>query len=396
MRIADIRRAGHVPTLVASLLHFEVSFMCWVLLGALGIAISDDLGLAPWAKGLAVGVPLVAGSLFRLIVGPLADRKGARPVGAATLVITVVAVLWGWLGARSVVELLLVGILLGVAGSSFAVALPLAGKAFEPRLRGLAMGIAGAGNSGTVVAALVAPRLAGHVGWHGVLGLASLPLLGVLVAFVALTRSSPAGEASSPQPLRSVWMSSDARSLCAIYLVTFGGFVGMVSFLPIFLRDAYGVGALWAATATAVCAGSGSLLRPFGGLIADKVGGERVLPAVFSIAAVALIVVAGGPSPVATVGLLTLAIGSLGAGNGAVFQIVPRRFPTQIGAVTGLVGAAGGLGGFLLPFGLGVTKSWTGSYVLGLAAVAVACLGGCAALIHATRRWRLVPVQVPA
>ncbi len=396
MRLVDLRRAGHTPSLLAAFLHFEVSFMCWVLIGALGIAISEDLGLAPWAKGLAVGAPLVAGSLFRLVVGPLADRRGPRVVGASTLVLTIIAVLWGWLGARSFGELLALGVLLGVAGSSFAVALPLAGRAFEPRLRGLAMGIAGAGNSGTVVAALGAPRLAASVGWHGVLGLAVLPLALVLTVFVLLTRHSPGADASAPQPLRSVWTSTDARYLSAIYLVTFGGFVGMVSFLPIFLRDVYGVSAAWAATGTAVCAGAGSLLRPLGGLIADRVGGERVLPVVLAIAATCVIAVAGGPSAVSTVALLTLAIGALGAGNGAVFQIVPRRFPVHIGAVTGLVGAAGGLGGFLLPFGLGVTKSWTGSYALGLAGLAVACLCGCATLLQASRRWRFVPVEAVA
>lgn len=396
MRLADLRRAGHAPSLIAAFLHFEVSFMCWVLIGALGIAISEDLGLAPWAKGLAVGVPLVAGSLFRLVVGPMSDKLGPRVVGAATLLLTIVAVLWGWLGARSFGELLALGLLLGAAGSSFAVALPLAGRAFEPRLRGLAMGIAGAGNSGTVVAALVAPRLASSIGWHGVLGLAALPLGTILAVFVVLTRHSPRADVSESQPLRSVWTSSDARYLSAIYLVTFGGFVGMVSFMPIFLRDVYGVSAAWAATGTAVCAGAGSLLRPLGGLIADRVGGERVLPTVFAIAATCVVVVAGRPSPVAAVALLTIAIGALGAGNGAVFQIVPRRFPAQMGAVTGLVGAAGGLGGFLLPFGFGVTRSWTGSYVFGLAGLAVACMFGCAALLQAARRWRPVPAEAAA
>ncbi len=396
MRLADLRRAGHTPSLIAAFLHFEVSFMCWVLIGALGIVISEDLGLAPWAKGLAVGVPLVAGSAFRLLVGPMADERGPRVVGAATLVITIMAAFWGWLGARSFGALLGLGLMLGVAGSSFAVALPLAGRAFEPRLRGLAMGIAGAGNSGTVVTALVAPRLAASVGWHGVFGLAALPLFLVLTVFVVLTRRTPGADPSPTQPLRSIWTSTDARYLSAIYLVTFGGFVGMVSFLPIFLRDVYGVSATWAATGTALCAGAGSLLRPVGGFVADRVGGERVLPPVLAIAAISVVVVAASPSAVAAVALLTAAIGALGAGNGAVFQIVPRRFPVHIGAVTGLVGAAGGLGGFLLPFGLGVTRSWTGSYAFGLAGLAVACMCGCLALLQAARRWRLVPLEAPA
>ncbi|MGH2759626.1 MAG: MFS transporter [Actinomycetota bacterium] len=396
MRLADVRRAGHVPSLVAGLLHFEVSFMCWVLIGALGIAIASDLGLAPWAKGLAVGMPLVAGSVFRLVVGPAADRRGPRPVGAATLVLTAIAALWGWLSAQSLGELLLVGLVLGVAGSSFAVALPLAGRAFEPRYRGLAMGIAGAGNSGTVIAALVAPRLAAKVGWHAVMGLAALPVVAVLAAFLLLTKNTPAAESEASQPLRRVWTSPDARSLSLIYLVSFGGFVGMVSFLPILLRDIYGVSVTWAATATAICAGAGSFLRPVGGHLADRLGGERVLPTVFAVAATAMLGVAGRPTPVAAVALLTVTVGALGAGNGAVFQIVPRLFPQQMGAVTGLVGAAGGLGGFALPFGLGVMRSWTGSYAAGLATFAVACLFACAALGQASRRWRVIGSELAA
>jgi NNP family nitrate/nitrite transporter-like MFS transporter len=391
MRIGDLRRAGHVPSLVAALMHFEVSFMCWVLIGALGIAISEDLGLAPWAKGLAVGVPLVAGSLFRMVVGPVADRRGPRAVGAVTLVVTSVAVLWGWVSARSLGELLLVGLLLGVAGSSFAVALPLAGRAFEPRLRGLAMGIAGAGNSGTVVAALAAPRLASSIGWHGVMGVAAIPIAAVLFAFVILTRHTPVAESVSRGSLRQVWTSADARSLSMLYLVTFGGFVGMVSFLPIFLRDTYGVSVTWAASATALCAGAGSLLRPVGGLLADRLGGERVLPTVFAVAATAILGVAGRPAAVAAVAMLAVTVGSLGVGNGAVFQIVPRRFPDDIGAVTGLVGAAGGLGGFLLPFALGVTRGWTGSYALGLVCFSVACMLAGGTLVQAVRRWRVAP-----
>jgi NNP family nitrate/nitrite transporter-like MFS transporter len=389
MKMSDLRRAGHAPSLVAAFTHFEVSFMCWVLIGALGIAISEDLGLAPWAKGLAVGLPLVAGSAFRLIVGPAVDRRGPRPVGVATLAVTIVAVLWGWLSAHSLPELLLVGVLLGVAGSSFAVALPLAGRAYDPKMRGLAMGIAGAGNSGTVVAALVAPRLAARIGWHGVLGVAAIPVALVLVGFVLLTRNTPSAAVGDSGRLRDVWTHRDARSLSALYLVTFGGFVGMISFLPVFLKDTYGVTPAWAAGATAICAGAGSILRPFGGLIADRVRGERVLPFVFAVAAAAMVGVATQPSRVAAVGLLAVAVGSLGVGNGAVFQVVPRLFPASIGSVTGLVGAAGGLGGFLLPFALGVTKSWTGAYTGGLVAFSVACLSGLIALAGARRRWSI-------
>jgi NNP family nitrate/nitrite transporter-like MFS transporter len=387
--IGDLRRAGHVPSLVAAFLHFETSFMCWVLLGALGIAISSDLGLSSWEKGLVVGLPLVAGSVFRLAVGSQVDRRSPRAIGTITLVVAAAALVLGWLGARDLPEMLVVGLLLGAAGASFAVALPLAGRAFEPRFRGLAMGIAGAGNSGTVLATLLAPRLAAHIGWHNVLGVAALPIVFVVIAFRALTRRTPQAADEAPRrSLRELLRVLDARSLSGIYLITFGGYVGSVSFLPIFLHDAYGASPGWAASATAVCAAAGSLLRPVGGYIGDRIRGEAVLPVVFAVAATALAGVASHPTAVGAVALFAVAVGALGAGNGAVFQIVPRVFPSDMGSVTGLVGAAGGLGGFLMPFGLGLLRSVTGSYVPGLAVFGAACLAGAAALVPASRRWR--------
>ena len=192
MRVSDLRRAGHAPSLAAAFMHFEASFMCWVLIGALGIAISEDLGLAAWAKGLAVGIPLDRG--FGVPTDRRTRRRQARPpsdgCGDARAHAPSRCCGDGSARVRSP-SCSRVGVLLGVAGSSFAVALPLAGRAYEPKMRGLAMGIAGAGNSGTVVSALLAPRIAAHIGWHGVLGLAIIPISLVFVAFLLLTRNSP-------------------------------------------------------------------------------------------------------------------------------------------------------------------------------------------------------------
>jgi NNP family nitrate/nitrite transporter-like MFS transporter len=388
MRVRDIRRAGHVPSLVAAFGHFDISFMCWVILGALGVLIAEDLHLDPAEKGLMVGMPLVAGSVFRLVIGSLADRLGPARVGAWTLAATTLPLAWGFLAGGSLAQLLGIGFLLGIAGASFAVALPLAGRAFDADHRGLAMGIAGAGNSGTVIAALVAPRLAAHVGWHGAMGLALVPVCAMTIAFVALTRRSPRGPAAGAEPLRRIAATPDAMWLCSLYLVTFGGFVGLVSFLPILLRDTYGLSPVAAANATAACAAAGSFCRPVGGWLADRFGGERVLPTVFAVAATAAVGVSGHPVVGTAVPLAVVLLGALGAGNGAVFQIVPRRFPSSVGAVTGLVGAAGGLGGFLLPVGLGLVRRSTGSYGPGLAAFAVACMLASLALGLAVRRWR--------
>ena len=169
MDLQALRRTGHAPSLVAALLHFDVSFMAWVLLGALGAYIGDDLGLSASAKGLMVAVPLLSAAFFRVLLGLLGDRYGPRRVGLLSMGVVVVALLAGWLGANSYGALLGVGVLLGVAGASFAIALPLASRHYPPKHQGLAMGIAGAGNSGTVLTTLAAPRIAEHgaVGLRG-------------------------------------------------------------------------------------------------------------------------------------------------------------------------------------------------------------------------------------
>ncbi|MGH2802589.1 MAG: MFS transporter, partial [Thermoleophilaceae bacterium] len=175
--MSEFRRAGHTPSLVAALIHFDVSFMVWMMLGALGAYIGEDLGLSASAKGLLVAVPLISAAAFRILLGVLGDRFGPKRVGALSMAVVGAPLAWGWLGAGSYGELLSVGVLLGVAGASFAVSLPLASRWYPARYQGLAMGIAGAGNSGTVITTLLAPRLAEHVGWQGVLGIALAPVV---------------------------------------------------------------------------------------------------------------------------------------------------------------------------------------------------------------------------
>src|SRR6476619_5372954 len=182
---------GHLPTLIAAFLHFDLSFMLWVLLGALGIFIAQDLKLSPAEKGLMVAIPILSGSLLRVPSGLLSDRFGGKRVGIAMLAFLFLPLLLGWQLGGSLPELLAVGLMLGTAGASFAVALPLASRWYPPQRQGLVMGIAAAGNSGTVIANLAAPRLALLVGWHNVLLLATIPLALVIVAFALLAKDSP-------------------------------------------------------------------------------------------------------------------------------------------------------------------------------------------------------------
>lgn len=382
-------RAGHPRTLLASFLYFDASFMVWVLLGALGNFIAEDLGLYGAEKGLMTAVPVLSGALLRVPMGTAADHFGSRRVGLIGLTLTLVPLALGWLLADRLAAIYLVGLLLGVAGASFAVALPLASRWYPPEHQGLALGIAGAGNSGTVLASLVAPRLAESAGWQAVFGLAMLPIAVVLVVFALLAQDSPAQVA--PRRVRdyvAVLRQSDTLWFCLFYAVTFGGFVGLASYLAIFFHDQYGLAKIAAGDLTAACVFAGSFARPLGGLLADRLGGIRTLLAFFALVGGAMLLISRTPPLAASAALLFGAMALLGMGNGAVFQLLPQRFQREIGVLTGLVGAAGGIGGFLLPFVLGSLQELTGSYGPGFALFGLAALGAGILLATVQHGWR--------
>src|SRR5437867_5108022 len=195
-KLKSFVREGHWPTLLSAFLYFDVSFMIWVMLGALGNYIASDFGLSPAQKGLMAAIPLLGGSILRLVFGHLTDTIGAKKTGCIGLVVTLLPLLAGWLWADSIGKVYAVGLLLGVAGASFAVALPLASRWYPAKSQGLVMGIAGAGNSGTLFATLFAPRLAEAHGWHSVFALALIPLLIVTVIFTLLAKDAPVGAAA--------------------------------------------------------------------------------------------------------------------------------------------------------------------------------------------------------
>lgn len=361
-------RAGHTPTLLSAFLYFDVSFMIWVLLGALGNYIATDLGLSPAQKGLMTAIPLLGGALLRLLFGQLTDTIGPKKAGCLGLALTFVPLLGGWLWADSIGQVYCVGLLLGVAGASFAVALPMASRWYPPKYQGLAMGIAGAGNSGTLFSTLFAPRLAEHFGWHAVFALAMIPLALAALVFILLAKEAPqAAVRSSAGDFLFVLRERDTWLFSLFYAVTFGGFVGLASFLSIFLRDQYGVSKVTAGDLASLCVFAGSFLRPVGGALADKLGGLRMLAVLYGAIALLFLGVAQLPSLATAMTLLVLIMACLGIGNGSVFQLVPQRFKQRVGVATGILGAAGGLGGFFLPTVLGALKQATGSYGPGLA-----------------------------
>jgi MFS transporter, NNP family, nitrate/nitrite transporter len=385
---SGFRNAGHLPTLVAALLYFDVSFMVWVLLGPLAPFLREDLELTATQLGLLTAIPLLGGSLFRPVLGLLEERIGGRRTGLLGLSLTIAALLAGWQLADRPEHFYALGFCLGIAGASFAVALPLASRWYPPEYQGLAMGIAGAGNSGTLLATLFAPRLAEHFGWQATFGIAIAPVALVLVVFALTARDSP----RRPRPIsfaeyRAVLSERDTLALSALYALTFGGFVGFASFLTTFFHDGYQLTRVQAGDLTTVVVVAGSLLRPVGGWLSDRLGGYRLLVLVLGGFSVCVALASAMPPVRIAVAILFVGVGLLGMGNGAVFQLVPQRFRDRVGSVTGIVGAAGGFGGFLLPSALGAVRDATGSYAAGLLGCAAVFVVGTIALLELGARW---------
>lgn len=380
--------SGHLPTLFSAFLYFDVSFMVWVLFGPVTPFIAEQMHLSATQKGLLTAIPLLGGSFFRPILGVLADRIGGRRAGLTGLTLTLVPLFLGWRFATQLWQFSLIGFLLGIAGASFAVALPLAGRWYPAEHQGLAMGIAGAGNSGTLIAAFFGPRIAQRLGWHAVFGLAMLPLSLVLMTFLLLARNSPSKTTPKDWPQYVQLLSEpDTWKLCFLYSLTFGGFVGLASFLSIFFHDQYNLTKIQAGDFTTVVVLSGSFLRPVGGWLADRLGGYRMLLGLFSGVALCLLGISTLPALALVVPLLFLTMGMLGMGNGAIFQIAPQRFPTELELTTGIVGAAGGLGGFFLPSALGALKDLSGSYAVGVLCFALAILASVVVLLEFGVQW---------
>jgi NNP family nitrate/nitrite transporter-like MFS transporter len=384
-------KAGHPATLLAAFLYFDLSFMVWVILGPLGVQIAKDLGLSAAQKGLMVATPVLAGALLRIVMGVLVDHLGPKKAGLVGQVVVLAGLAWAqFSGIRTYEEVLILGLFLGMAGASFAVALPLASRWYPPEHQGTALGIAGAGNSGTVLAALFAPTLATWYGWNNVFGLAMIPLALTLAAYMALAKDSP--DCPPPKPLSAyleVLRDKDAWWFMFFYGVTFGGFVGLASSLTIYFNDQYGLSPVVAGYFTAACVFAGSMVRPIGGLVADRVGGIKSLSLMYVLAALFLLVVSFGlESRWLALVLFTCAMLALGMGNGAVFQLVPQRFRKEIGVMTGMVGMAGGIGGFYLASSLGYSKQLTSSYQAGLLIFAGLAIVALLGLTAVKARWR--------
>jgi NNP family nitrate/nitrite transporter-like MFS transporter len=353
--------------LFSAFAYFDVSFMIWSLLGPLAVIIMKDYPMDAAQKANLVALPILGGSILRLLFGFLTDYIGPKRTAQLGMLVTFVPLVLGWQFVNSLDSLYIVALLLGVAGASFAAALPLASRWYPPQYQGLAMGIAGAGNSGTVFSTLFANRLATHYGsWHVVFGLAIIPIAIVFILFSLLAKDSP----NQPAPKKltdyaNVLKLRDTWLFCLLYSVTFGGFVGMANYLTIFFNTQYDLSAVRAADFATLCVIAGSFFRPVGGWLSDRLGGINMLLLLYGICAIMLASISTLPPLGLVVVLLFIMMMSLGMGNGAVFQLVPLRFKDEIGLITGIVGAAGGVGGYFLPKILGNIKQATGSYSTG-------------------------------
>jgi NNP family nitrate/nitrite transporter-like MFS transporter len=387
------------PALMLGLatLGFALNFWAWALLSPLGTHFKSTLHLSAFQQAFLVAVPVVVGSLGRIPVGAMTDRFGGRIMFPLISFATIVPVLFiGQFGYRSFGALVVGGFFLGLGGTTFAVGVPFVTSWFAPRRRGMAIGIFGAGMGGTAISALTTVKL---MNAHGIrtpflLTAVVLAAYGVLAAFVlrdAPDRIRP-GE-SFTRRLNAAVRLPVTWQLAALYAVVFGGYVAFSVYLPTYLKTAYGLTQQDAANRMAGFVLLAVIARPLGGWLSDRIEPTRVLAGVFAVVTAGALVQSSTPdlAPVRTIAFLAMAT-ALGAGSGAVFALVALRAPSNmVGTVTGVVGAAGGLGGFVPPLLMGGVYSHYGSYAAGLVALAVVAAG----CLTFTARWRGTGTPAP-
>lgn len=413
-------KAGNWRALLACFLYFDTGFTAWLMLGPLAPYISRQLALTPVQSAFLVAVPVLSAAIVRITLGNLFQAVHGRPLALLGIALSAVPALWLLLPVEpTYTGLLVLGAFLGVGGASFAIALPMAGSSYPPRVQGLVLGLAAAGNIGAVIDGFVFPTLAQHFGWQHATG-AVLPLLALAAAAVLLFGEDRSAKSGSPGwalggfgvslagivalvllvetgvavPLRTgqlllpglgsalaltvlprryraVLADRDTWVVMLIYAITFGGFVGMTSYVSLLLTTQYALSKIDAGLGMAALCFAGAMIRPIGGWMADRLSGVRVL--IVLLAAIALcntlFAVLMPKLPGALV-LLACMYVCFGLGNGATFQVVPHRWRGKTGLMTGIIGAAGGIGGFYLPVVMGLARESARSYAPGFATFA--------------------------
>jgi NNP family nitrate/nitrite transporter-like MFS transporter len=363
----EFLKQGHAPTLWAALIYFTFSFAIWVINGSMAPFITEALHLTPAQKGLMLSIPIFAGALLRFPLGLLAQYIGRKNATLVEMAGIAIAMAYGYFFVQTFNDILAMGVLLGIAGASFGVAMSLGSGSFPPRYKGLAMGIVGAGNVGTAFAALLAPVLAQKYGWQNVYGFASLSVIipALVMIFFAVEPPDMAPHYKLREHLSCLY-ERDGWAFSLLYVVTFGGFLGLSSFLPSYFYDQFSVSKVQAGQLTMLAAFLGAALRLLGGWISDLFGGVNTLTGVLIIIAVSLgLCGLTEQSLTATVLLFMVCFCALGAGNGALFQLVPLRWPLTTAVAGSMIGEIGALGGGFIPYTMGQSKQIFGAYQFG-------------------------------
>lgn len=418
MRLGELKTAGHLPTLLAAFLYFDFSFMVWTMMGPLATEIAEALKvssgflMSPSEKATLLAVPILSGALLRILLGFGVDKLGAKMTALISQAVVISVLFYTYFNATTITynELLVVALGLGFAGASFAVALPQAGQWYPPRLQGLVLGLAGAGNIGVVIDFLFAPKIAQLWGWDMVFLVGAVLSSFIFVVYMFMAKDAPADVyKANPKKLSDygkLLKDKDTWWFALFYAVSFGGFVGFANYMKVYLSNVYSVDlqsigvnvfgetpehAVKIATGYfgALTIFAGAVLRPVGGAVADKMGGVKSLYIFFGAVAALAVLNASVHLPfvLAIIVLFTI-MASLGMANGAVFQLVPQRFGRDMGIMTGIIGAAGGLGGTALIKTLGWSKGTSGDYVLGFFLFAGVVFIALAGISMVKTRWR--------
>ena len=412
--IKDLKGQGHAPTLFMAFLYFDMSFMVWTMLGPLSTEISEALALTghimtAGEKATLLSLPILSGAILRILLGFGVDKLGAKMTAMLSQAVVITALSTAYLMGDGITynALLLVALGLGFAGASFAVALPQAGQWYPPKLQGVVLGIAGAGNIGVVIDFLFAPKIAEIWGWASVFGVGAVMSIIVLIAYAFIAKDAPSEVyKANPKKLKDygkLLKDKDTWWFSLFYAISFGGFVGFAGYMKVYLMNTYqadmsafGTDILneenvkvVAGYFGALCIFAGAVLRPVGGNTADKIGGIKSLYFFYGMVALLVTITATIALPFGlAIFVLFLIMANLGMANGAVFQLVPQRFGKDIGIMTGLVGCAGGLGGTALIKTLGWSKGAFDGYTAGFLIFAAVVLVAIAGLSIVKTRWR--------
>jgi len=409
-----LKGQGHAPTLFMAFLYFDMSFMVWTMLGPLSTEIAEALAVTGYVmtageKATLLSLPILSGAFLRILLGFGVDKLGAKTTALMAQSVVIAALLTAYFMGESITynALLIVALGLGFAGASFAVALPQAGQWYPPKLQGVVLGIAGAGNIGVVIDFLFAPKIAEKWGWEAVFLVGAIMAIIVFIAYAFIAKNAPESVYKArPKKLADygkLLKDKDTWWFNLFYAISFGGFVGFAGYMKVYLMNTYQADMaafgldVFDESNVKVIAGyfgaltifAGAVLRPVGGNIADKIGGVKALYFFYGAVAVLVSITALVKLPFfLAIAVLFLIMASLGMANGSVFQLVPQRFGKDIGIMTGIVGAAGGLGGTALIKTLGWSKGAFDGYMVGFLIFAAVVLVAIAGLSFVKTRWR--------